>query len=200
MVYRVGYKPRLIPDPATVVADIVAHLPPNTISGAVYLGAVPHTGMGKRVIPAPVLEVIYSFQRDGDVSTFVSNKMPFIDGCFAHADQFSHELRSLWAGITLASTPIDLKNAFNRPQDPTALLKVAREGSLPLLVLHGKLDVIVDAKSVVQELDAMPWKGAEVVILEGAGHAPFHESTESVMQHIAQFAKRVQPKRHAAKL
>ncbi|VDB86522.1 unnamed protein product [Peniophora sp. CBMAI 1063] len=185
---------------ATVIADIAAYLPPQSISGAVYLSALPYTSMVTRVVPKPVLETIRRFHRKDDAASFVSAKMPFINGCFAQADQVPAELRCLWAGGTLASTPHDLESAFNRPQDPTALLEIAQKGLLPLLVLHGDSDAIIEAKSLVREVEAMAWKGASIVLLEGVGHAPFYESTESVMTHIGELAKRVQAGRHAAKL
>ena len=183
-----------------MVGDIVTHLPLDTISGAVYLGALPYTGITPRVMPTPVLVSIRKFHRNDDVADFVLEKMPFVDGCFARPDEIPYELRCLWAGGTLASTPTQLKLAFNRPQDPTALLKVAREGNLPLLAIHGELDGIVLCKDVVKEIEAMGWKDVRVVILQGVGHAPFYESTESVMAHIGELAKRVRAGQYAAKL
>lgn len=185
----------------TVIADITAHLPSTTLSGAVFLSALPYTtGMTQRVVSASVLEKVATFHRNDDVGRFVETKMPFIASCFARPDQVPYELRCLWAGATLASTPVDLELAFNRSQDPAGLLKVARDGTLPLLVLHGDLDVIVDCKSLVRQVKAIPWRDVEVVILEGVGHAPFYESTESVMKHIGRFANRVQTQRYGAKL
>ncbi|VDC05612.1 unnamed protein product [Peniophora sp. CBMAI 1063] len=176
-----------------VITDIAAHLPPTTLSGAICISSLPYLAgdAGRRIMSPTILEIASGSLQNADVGLFAKTKIRFLDSLFSHPDQISHELKCLWLGASLACTPADMTLGFSRTQDPEPMYKMAREGTLPLLVLQGRLDGHLDAEKLVAEIKPL-WKDAEVVILEGIGHAVFYEDTEGVMQRIGHFVRRVQ--------
>ncbi|KZV64169.1 alpha/beta-hydrolase [Peniophora sp. CONT] len=177
----------------TVVTDIVAHLPPGTLSGAVCMSSLPYLGDAlPRVMSEYIGELAAGSLRNDDVELFVGTKITFLDSLFSDPDQVSHELKCLWLGASLAATPTDLGLGFSRTQDPAAILQAARDGTLPLLVLQGSVDKHMMAEPLVAEARLL-YKDAEVVVFEGLGHALFYEDVDGVMERIGNFAKRLHP-------
>lgn len=178
---------------ATVVTDIVAHLPPRTLSGAVWIAPLPYLGdILPRILTEYIRELTPSTLRNDDVGLFAATKAIFLDSLFSRPDQVSYELKSLWTGASVATTPADMILSCSRTQDPEALLRVAREGAVPLLLLQGSADRHLDANKLVQEVKPL-WKDAEVVVFEGLGHALFYENVDGVMERLRNFVARVYP-------
>lgn len=63
------------------------------------------------------------------------------------------------------------------------------EISCPVLILHGREDVIIPAATMAETIDKIPQ--ARVILLEQCGHSPFNERPEVAFQHYYQFLKEV---------
>ncbi|VDC05615.1 unnamed protein product [Peniophora sp. CBMAI 1063] len=177
---------------ATIITDIAAHLPPKTLSAAVCIASLPYLGdAAHHIMTNYIQNLAISCLRNDDVGLFAATKAVFVDGLFSHPKQISHELKCLWLGASLAATPADMALCLSRTQDPEPLYMMAREGTLPLLVLQGSEDKHINAEKLITEASSL-WRDAEVIVFEYQGHALFYEDTEGVMKSIANFAKRVQ--------
>lgn len=176
---------------ATVVSDIAAHLLPRTLSGAVCIASLPYLGDLPGVLTEYIREVEAGSFRNDDVGLFAATKTTFLDSLFSHPEQVSYGLKCLWLGSSLAATPADMALGFSRLQDHEPLFKMAREGTLPLLLLQGGVDKHIAARKIVQEIKAL-WKDAEVVVFEGLRHTVFYEDVDGVMERVQRFVTKVQ--------
>ena len=62
---------------------------------------------------------------------------------------------------------------------------------MPLLLIHGTLDLLVDPQAVL-DLAVKPFfTNAEVHHLSGVGHAPFYEAEKDVARYVLEFVSRV---------
>ena len=152
-----------------------------------------------RIASASALEHTVKMRQTHDVDLFASTKASWVTSCFGRPDQVPHALKCLWIGAAIAASPTDLTLALNRSQDLKPMLNMARDGTMPLLLLQGDSDHLILAEKVIPEIKAM-WKDVEVVIFKGIGHAPFYEDTEGVMKSISAFVKRLPARGFGAKL
>jgi pimeloyl-ACP methyl ester carboxylesterase len=61
---------------------------------------------------------------------------------------------------------------------------------MPLLLIHGKDDLLVDAQAVLDNAVTPYFTNAEVHHLDGVGHAPFYEAEKTVASCILEFVDR----------
>ena len=61
---------------------------------------------------------------------------------------------------------------------------------MPLLLIHGKVDLIVDPQAVVDNAITPFFTNAEVHHLDGVGHTPFYEAEKTVASYIHKFVYR----------
>ena len=72
---------------------------------------------------------------------------------------------------------------------PGPLQEAAKQG-MPLLLIHGKADLIVDPQAVVDNAVTPFFTNAEVHHLDGVGHTPFYEAEKIVASYIHKFVYR----------
>ena len=75
---------------------------------------------------------------------------------------------------------------------PGPLQEAAKQG-MPLLLIHGKVDLLVDPQAVLDNAVMPFFTNAEVQHLDGVGHAPFYEAEEAVASYILKFVHRNSP-------
>ncbi|KAH8113551.1 alpha/beta-hydrolase [Phellopilus nigrolimitatus] len=174
---------------STVLADIASYLPANTIVGAVYLSALPYIGsvMGRVATPT-MSNIIRGLTCDESVSRVVDAAIKLTENCFTDSATVAWETRCLWLGMTSCQTPAHRVFLLTRLQNPDKLMELGAQG-LPLLILHGTDDNIVNGEVVVEEMKPH-FRDLEVVMVKGS-HVLFYENTEEVMDRITSFMLRV---------
>jgi len=61
---------------------------------------------------------------------------------------------------------------------------------MPLLLIHGKADLIVDLQALLDNAITPFFTNAEVHHLDGVGHTPFYEAEKTVANYILKFVHR----------
>ncbi|THH11695.1 hypothetical protein EW146_g7950 [Bondarzewia mesenterica] len=175
---------------ATVVCDIVSHLPSDTLGGVIYLGALPYIGS---IMGRIGTEVILGFQpglvTNDDVSLSLSTVVDFVESLFVKPDVVPFELKCSWMGCAVLQSPKVRTLLLTRSQDPSDLFKLGAEG-LPLLVLSGTADSQVKGDVVVKEMQEQ-FKNVDFNMIEGGGHALFYEFPDQVINSIDSFVSKV---------
>ncbi|KAJ7018952.1 alpha/beta-hydrolase [Mycena alexandri] len=183
---------------AAVATDVVAHLPPATLSGVIYLAGVPCTGELLSELVAPELGVaLPGLLAKDDVTAFQTSAAIFTDKLFAQPDKVPYSVKCLYLGHSL--TPEIMSLSLSRPMDVQALWSAGMDG-LPLLILHGTLDAhraAVNVKTVADVLQPH-FKNFECIWFEGRGHALHYECPKDVVHHLIRFTKQVGGKDYRA--
>ena len=171
----------------TVICDIAAHLPPDTLSGIVYLGGLPFIGPIMGVIGTPVIHgFLPGLFTTEDVGLSAKTAIDFVDSLFADPAAIPFEKKCAWIGSALLTTPQVRQLILTRPQDPTKLHALGHAG-LPLLLVSGKDDSQVMGEVLAEEM-RKTFTNMEVLIVDGAGHAVLAENPDEVLRRIASFA------------
>lgn len=107
-----------------------------------------------------------------DAATAFSSRVTFVDLFPADASTTPHAVKNQWIGMTIRQPPSVMALVAKRSQDPTTLLEAGRNG-LPLLVLSGTKDQIIDGAAVAQAMNPISreWRAGwhrTCVVLRGA--------------------------------
>ncbi|KAJ7746289.1 alpha/beta-hydrolase [Mycena metata] len=174
---------------AAVATDVVTHLPPDTLSGIIYLSGVPATSIVGEMAAPPLVAVLPGLISNESVSAYQAATTVFTDRLFAHPDAVPFAVRALHMGHSL--TPEIMGFSLNRQMDIESLWKAGQEG-LPLLVVQGTKDGHREgsAKSV-DEIMRPHFKNYEIVWLEGRGHALHFECPDEIVKLMISFTKKV---------
>ncbi|KAJ7040556.1 alpha/beta-hydrolase, partial [Mycena alexandri] len=183
---------------ASVATDVVAHLPPATLSGVIYLSGLPCTGELLSELVAPDLAVaLPGLLSKDDVPAFQASAAIFADKLFAQPDKVPYGVKCLYMGHSL--TPEIMGLNLTRAMDVQALWNAGMDG-LPLLILQGTLDAHRVAFNVKTVADVVKphFKNLETVWFEGRGHALHYECPKDVVHHLIRFTKQVGGKDYRA--
>lgn len=115
-----------------------------------------------------------------DLATNVEATRTFVRQCFAEEPD-----RALFETLLASNmvVPPQIRAAlFGRPADYDALLGAL---DLPVLVVQGSRDVVVDPAMARHIADTIP--NARLLLLDEAGHAPFLEASEAFNGALADF-------------
>lgn len=188
-------------------------MPPDTLSGAVFLSGIILRDPAVNVrISKPIPDALVLLADDADPVALLKAHINFTELCFAKLpkdsaieDDGADEPLTLgptsphwaafctWIGTALNPpvTGAQRRWAVTNPQDSAPLLALGASGQLPLLVLHGARDAIIFANPVVEELRPH-FKSMDVrMVEEGGSHAFFHENPEETMAYLLEFAEKV---------
>ncbi|PBK70559.1 alpha/beta-hydrolase [Armillaria solidipes] len=183
-------KPIYVGCPRTIVCDIAAHLPKDTLAGVVYLAALPFIGpIMDRVVSPLVLGFIPSLFKTDDVNLNAKTTINFVDSLFSDPKNVPFSFKTSWYGTAMLQSPKVCSNALSRSQDPEKLYELAR-GGLPLLALSGSADHQVYGVVVVEEMKPY-YKNMDVHTVEGGSHALFYDNEAEVVDSISTFASKV---------
>ena len=174
----------------TVICDIAAHLPPDTLSGIVYLGGLPFIGPIMGVIGTPVINgFLPGLFTTEDVGLSTKMAIDLVDSLFVDPKAVSFRKKYAWIGSSFLTTPQVKQLFLTRPQDPTKLHALGQTG-FPLLIVSGKEDSQVMGEALAGEMKKT-FTNVEVLIVDGAGHAVLEDRPDVVLGRIASFATKV---------
>ncbi|KAK0439158.1 alpha/beta-hydrolase [Armillaria borealis] len=171
----------------TIVCDIAAHLPKDTLAGVVYLAALPFIGpiMGRVGTPT-VLGFLPGLFNTDDVNLNAKTTIDFVDSLFTDPKNVPFSFKTSCLGSALLQSPKACSNVVSRPQNPERLYELAKEG-LPLLALSGTADQQVHGDVVVEEMRPY-YQNMDVHTVEGGSHALFYDNEAEVVDSISTFA------------
>ncbi|GJE99201.1 alpha/beta hydrolase [Phanerochaete sordida] len=178
---------------ALLVLDVLAHLPPHTLRGAVFSGGPVPTRALHATYMSDWLAATLGPLLSADAATAARAAVAFVDGCFARPrEAASYAERARWLGEIVLAPPATrvVYEAQTRARDDGAYLERMR--AVPLLVLQGTLDVMVDPPRMKVKLDEVfaGKKDYEFVWLEGVGHCPAWEAPKEHDEAVVRFIRR----------
>ena len=176
---------------AAVVADICAHASPPPISGVVFVAPLPFLGTAMTYgLTPPMVDVVQALGTSKDAGALGRAKTAFVDALFAGpARRIPDSTKAAWLGRSVAQEPEATNNAFCRAHDAARLLDAGRRG-LPLTVLVGADDTLVDSSAVVREL-RRHFRNSEAHIVAGSSHALFVDRRDEFVKHLLMFVGRL---------
>ncbi|KAJ7131705.1 alpha/beta-hydrolase [Mycena crocata] len=174
---------------AAVATDVVSHLPPDTLSGVIYLSGVPATSVVGQMAAPPLIVALPGLMSNESVSAYQAAATIFTDRLFAHPEAVPYAVRCLHTGHSL--TPEIMSLSLARPMVVENLWKAGQEG-LPLLVVQGTLDGHRDGgEKGVEEVMKPHFKNYEMIWLEGRGHALHYECPNEIVDILITYTKKV---------
>ena len=189
----------------TLAADITAHLPPETLSGAVYIGSFFSTAHIPLYATSFASEqVVVMTSPDSTQQALKAAVITFSDGIFdpySDCDPYSPEdarvrrmhrwdVQSTWLGYGVHQTSLDRAFVIARSQDTTRLFEMGKEG-FPILILHGTQDALIRPEKLVEDAKEH-FTNVKIALVENGTHAVFHENSSETMEHIGAFVEEVQ--------
>lgn len=175
-----------------MATDVVSHLPPDTLSGVIYLSGVPDTTVVGEMAAPPLVAALPGLVSNESVSAYQAAAEIFTDRLFAHPEAVSYAVKCMHMGHSL--TPEIMGFSLARPMSIDKLWKAGQDG-LPLLVVLGTKDGHREgsAKSV-EEIMKPHFKNYEMIWLEGRGHALHSECPNEIIEIMIPFTKKVRGK------
>jgi hypothetical protein len=175
---------------AAVITDICANLDPLPIAGAVALGGSPAINVEiVSLFASPILlSTLPIFGDNTNVAVALAARITFIDALFNDPENTPFSLKCRYLGETVLQMPDVSANLSMRPQDPSKLFAAGEQG-LPLQLLFGKQDKLVNGEAVVK-LVQPHFKNLTLSFMDG-GHAVFHDNEKGMVEELTKFVLRV---------
>ncbi|KAJ7443858.1 alpha/beta-hydrolase [Mycena latifolia] len=174
---------------AAVATDVVTHLPPETLSGVVYLSGVPATSIVGEMAAPPLVAVLPGLVSNESVLAYQAAAVVFNDRLFANPETVPYAVRCLHRGHSL--TPEIMGLSLARPMDIESLWRAGQEG-LPLIVVQGTRDGHREGSvKSIDEIMRPHFKNYEIIWLEGRGHALHYECPNEIVDILIKFTKKV---------
>ena len=175
-----------------IITDICTHLGSDTISGAIFMAAVPY--LGPEILPKlanpTILAVVPDIMSQNDVASHKAAIVRFGKSIFFDPESIPIETRCAWLGVSLLQPPSVSSLVLVRPQVPEKLFEAGKKG-LKVLFIHGNQDEQrVSGMTVVEELREH-FPKPDIVGFEGSGHAFFWEKPEETNAALLAFTKKV---------
>ncbi|KAJ7076201.1 alpha/beta-hydrolase [Mycena belliarum] len=175
---------------AAVATDVVAHLPPATLGGVVYLSGMCSTGELANAVAAPALvEALPGLMSTDDVPAFQRAGVTFTEKLFADPDNVPYSTKCMYVGHSLPAAVLGL--SLSREMDVEPLWKAGKDG-LPLLVIQGKVDGHrAGGKQTIEDIVKPHFMANyQAIWLEGRGHALHHECPKEITEFLITFAEK----------
>ncbi|KAJ7036860.1 alpha/beta-hydrolase [Mycena alexandri] len=178
---------------ATVATDVVTHLPPDTISGIIYLAGVPGTSVAPEMVAPALFELFPAFSTDDSVTAYQAATAVVTDRLFAHPKAVPYAVKAWYLGQRL--TPAIMGFSLSRAMDIDSLWK-AGTGRSSFARRRGTKDGHRGGSAKnVDEVMRPHFKNYESVWLEGRGHALHYESPNEIVDLLITFTKKVAGKK-----
>ncbi|KAM5536148.1 hypothetical protein V8D89_010247 [Ganoderma adspersum] len=176
---------------AAVVADICAHASPPPVAGVVFVAPLPFLGAAMTyAVTPPLVSVVQTLGVTRDAAALGRAKTAFVDALVAGpARRIPDATKAAWLGRSVAQEPEATNGVFCRAHDAARLLEAGRRG-LPLMVLVGAEDALVDNAAVVREL-RRHFRNSEAHVVAGGSHALFVDRRDEFVKHLLMFVGRL---------
>ncbi|CAA7269177.1 unnamed protein product [Cyclocybe aegerita] len=176
---------------ATVACDVCAHLPPNAISGIVYVSGLPYIDRNvMNSLAAPgALDISSGLLSTDDVLYSNVAKIAFVDASFTDTSSVPVSVKLSWLGAATVQSPVDRQLVLSRAQDAEKLRQAGLKG-LPLLLISASADKLIQCDLVEKEMKPY-FKDLEVHTVKDGSHVVFYENQEEFVEVLTRFAKRV---------
>ncbi|CDO77067.1 hypothetical protein BN946_scf184473.g11 [Trametes cinnabarina] len=178
---------------ATVVGDICASASHNPISGVVFIAPLLFLDPRMpRAATAQMLALMHQLRSSQDTVISARAKTELMNCVFTGpVRQVPGMLRSAWLGYSIAQPPEATRAILASRHDPSGLLESGRQG-LPLMLLLGSNDALVDCPAVINEL-RRHFNNAEAHVVEGGSHALFFDEHAEFVKLLLVFVGRLAP-------
>lgn len=171
----------------TIVSDIFAHLPPQTISGIVAVAAGPTVELS--INTPTIIAILPDFAVTDDVAVDINTKSVFIDACFNNPSNIAIDIIWSWLGSSVLQLPPITALVGGRTQDTTKLFEAGAKG-FPYLVISGTADKILLNDNITAEIEPH-FTNLEVVKIQGGAHAVFIEKEDEFIRALVPFANKI---------
>jgi len=167
------------------------HAPSNRdVLWDVWLAAVPYMGpVFNRIARQEVLWSLPGHMSASDVVLYRQSKADFGDLIFHDPEGMDFNLKMSSLGQAFLLSPQVTQNLLTRMQDPTKFYEAGEKG-LPLLVMSGCKDKLVDGDIVVAEAKSH-FKIKDVNSVEGGSHTPWIEHKDEIVTELLKFVRKV---------
>lgn len=109
-----------------MATDVATYLPPETLSGLVFLSGVPATtGIAGDLVPSALLSAVAALTSNDNVVAYQAAMIQFADKLFAHHEQVPFAVKALHRGHSLS--PDIMRFMLNRPMDVSHLWKAGAD-------------------------------------------------------------------------
>ncbi|KAF9489234.1 alpha/beta-hydrolase [Pleurotus eryngii] len=180
---------------SAIISDIVEHINPLPILGAVTFAGSPVLGpeILPKLISPSINDVLSAIFQDSNVTACMEGRIQFIDACFRDATQVPFDLKATYLGQTVVQPPTVALLSLQRTQDPTRLFAAGQAGTLRLQQIFGDADRIANNSAAVEFVK--PHFNFLTVDTIPAGHAMFEDSPERTVDALTRFIRSLPRKR-----
>ncbi|KAH9917665.1 alpha/beta-hydrolase [Epithele typhae] len=177
---------------SSVVADLCAHLQPPSFTGLVAIAPSLDLGHGLgHTFTARGRALIDALRTTRDAAACGRTKTDFVDAILSPGERTADAvaMRAAWLGRSVAQDAEETAALLSRPCSVARLLDAGRRG-LPMLLLVGAADAVVDGAAVVRGLSGH-FRNTEAHVLAEAGHALFVDRRDEFVRLLLVFVGRL---------
>lgn len=165
----------------------MTHLPPDYLSGSIYLGGPPFLGEDlAKIVTTECLAVLPLLMSTTCTSAEYEDALTrFSEGLYSTPKDVPIETKWLWRGMMSSAPPASYGYALQRKVDPSALFAIGKKG-YPLHVIAGADEALLDGVKLVAllkpEFTKLTWH-----YVEKGGHSVFHQNVQETIESITKF-------------
>ncbi|KAJ7587498.1 hypothetical protein C8J56DRAFT_1081748 [Mycena floridula] len=116
----------------------------------------------------PFLSILGSTKHS--VADFQKSTSLFVDAC---SGKLPYAMREAFIGMKMGQDQAVFAKLLTRTQDATNMLRLGREGKIPILVIGCKLDKLVNPDALRKFYGENSWRDLKMIELEEADHVPW---------------------------
>ncbi|KZT01989.1 alpha/beta-hydrolase [Laetiporus sulphureus 93-53] len=176
---------------STVTVDVVAHLPPSTLSGVALLSSILNcTTSSVLAISKIIIDFGPGLTTTSDVALSRSTGKALVDTYFNDAAAIPFDLITSWYGMVMLTLSSVMTFLLTWEHNTTKYFEEEKNG-LPLLLVYGSEDKHVHGEVLAKELPDH-FNNLKVHVVEGGSHASFYERQDEVVTELLSFVKRTE--------
>ncbi|KAI0261765.1 alpha/beta-hydrolase [Gloeopeniophorella convolvens] len=171
----------------TLSADIIAHLPPNTISGFLFISAIPYAGPILEVFGSKTVMSAIEGMSSLETITCRAATNRFVETLFNRPADAPYSVNRMYAGHSTAAEIWGF--LCTRKQDESSIWEAGKAG-FPVFLLFGTADQQVIGENVYNFMRPR-CTNLSVCKIEGGSHALHEEYPDQTIKAILEFVDKV---------